>query len=732
MTSANGGNTYNSENGYVPQMTAAGIRWTKPEGEVSESSKNVNGEDFSGEVSGVDSVDEYSIDEIANTFADGPNKADSVMFEDVIGNHEERIAQFREELDELIAAGNAKDILEFALKLGHDDTFQSIAQTRTEQKNRYEEESKLFDEGFKNLLGSIDSEDGYDGDPHDIYVHGSQSVESYEQSKALGILNEDYQNLIAEAIGEYQKHSNMYDTVVTAYEGDIGASKSVGYFETGSREWLENRQNGIGGSDIGKIADEDNEYYKKNLESLFESKVEPISDEQVAEQEYKQDHVVDAVSRGNAMEDFIGEAFARLNPDVQVLHSKDTYRRPGSVVQTNYDFLLSSRKDGVPDGNLEIKTSTNPDDWGDESEGLDGVPKAYRAQALSQAYEGGFSHGAIAVMINASEMRTYKFKMTPELTQEAHQNYQTAEKVFEMAQDFKENPIENGYLNWTKTKGIHVAQRRKRASSKPTKGFPKAAVGNSKSATAKKESLFAKIGKINGVPASTIAAKYKEALGDQKETQETLTVALNKVMEQEAARQSAATGSDFEFNKLGKHEVTSRPTELGIVGIDMQTGEKTELFNSLFKPTPASMHVFGTGDESVSHITKEMVADKPEFRDPKVQREVLDALLDQRFAGPDGNIDHKTHNYLTEFKMYAAQLEGFAEAVADGRIRMTDTMDYTKWYMGDTPDNKLSSFARGNGVVYDDDKAHRAYQDTEVMMDAWFSMAQGIREKLNG
>ena len=95
---------------------------------------------------------------------------------------------------------------------------------------------------------------------------------------------------------------------------------------------------------------------------------------------------------------------------------------------------------------MEIKTTKDPDNYGDESLGIDGLSSTVRAQALAQCYEGDFEKGALAVLINGSELRVFQWDMNDELKEEARRNQENATKFFNAAQIARKRIASQGGL----------------------------------------------------------------------------------------------------------------------------------------------------------------------------------------------------------------------------------------------------------------------------------------------
>jgi hypothetical protein len=81
----------------------------------------------------------------------------------------------------------------------------------------------------------------------------------------------------------------------------LGECVKVGEFDPGSRKWLEQRQTGIGGSEIGVILGVKDPKNLKNSTDVKASKLQPITDEQVAEQAAARTAFTGPPARGHAV-----------------------------------------------------------------------------------------------------------------------------------------------------------------------------------------------------------------------------------------------------------------------------------------------------------------------------------------------------------------------------------------------------------------------------------------------
>lgn len=280
-----------------------------------------------------------------------------------------------------------------------------------------------------------------------------------------------YMETFAKCTDKYQEaqNSDLFREDLTGKP--IGDLKAIALYESNSYPWHRQRQKGIGGSDYnlinntggykfrnGKIIQNDEEYgggnrhhqnyyYHNGFDNCWDSKVRDITEQASAEMRNKFNggDYTHAMTQGNAQEDLIAEIVSRTR-GISLGHTKNTYKKDTGVTQINYDYLTVDEH-GKPTGTMEIKTTKDPDNYGDESLGIDGLSSTVRAQALAQCYEGDFEKGALAVLINGSELRVFQWDMTNELKEEARQNQENATRFFNAAQIARKRIASQGGLS---------------------------------------------------------------------------------------------------------------------------------------------------------------------------------------------------------------------------------------------------------------------------------------------
>lgn len=705
-----------------------------------------------------------------NASVEGNKDAD---YDKALASMEENIPIFREKLDDIKENGTGVEAMEFAIEIismqEYQDAIAAKEHARYARKEYAEKKSEVNELLDKYITYNYNVDDFIkkgkfpeDFDPNAIYEYGQKALLLNERFIGFSEIAEKYKNIVADALF-FSFNNRDNSDVIKDYEGSsIGNMVKIGEFEPGSREWLELRQTGAGASDVGTLVakriqrfenDEviteekfdkklgktiknlpKDENRRESLEAFHASKVEKISDEQVEEQTRGQFEFMDASSRGNALEAFIAELYARSN-DCIVLHNKGTWNNPGSIVNVNIDGLLTSDGEN-PDGILEIKTATDPTNWGPTYLGINGVPLNYRAQVLAATYEAGFDRGAVAVLINETEFRYYNFNMTPELREEAAQNYacvsSVMEKIFEIKAEALKNPdLAPLTLEYDPTIYGEAPLAGPRLKD-PLKVFPKSMLTTGLGGD--KGRFFTVISRYRGVDVEDVIEDYKEIDsetvinaktidkinpatlpafirdGEREEwVQRKIIYNLVQLFYESDISDQTFTGIDIETNSFSG--TMGRIIEIGITSVDMGTGEEKSSYSQLYNIPEASKRSYGTGAEDVHNISIEDIDNEIYFDDEEEQKRVLNKLLENKIVF--------AHNAGFEKQFLRSQLKGFAQAEYDGDIYVMDTMDFIKKTMPTANNNKLEEFCRNNGVEYVD--AHRALQDAQMMMKALYN-----------
>ncbi len=726
-------------------------------GEMHADVKGVTG-DFSSGATGGD-FEDVDISEMYETWGEGFSEGERVAredYEDFAASSKEYIEEQADILQEMIDNdATGEELAQFAHDLASSKEYQDIVHTKEEARAQYYDLSDEYSDLNTSLSSYID--EGYadfpvpgtrgkktrsfsQEDAEAMYEKCQDAVENYEQYRAFSDLSEDYKNTIANALGQAQKQHDTSD-VFTEFTGDrIGDMVSIGEVVPGSREWHELRQTGMGGSDVGAIVSRSKHYlfnedgqpalddqgkqkfktydsHTNNMREMWAKKMGEIDEEDIADQTDMIAH--DAATRGHVLEDVVAEMAARKH-GLHLMHNKGTWSRPGSNVNINFDFMMTS--DGkTPDGNFEIKTATNPRFWGDESLGIDGVPAAYRAQVLAGCHEAGFDRGAIAVLINEKDLKVYQFDMTDELREEAAKNAKEVNEVYDnikAARDAGRTEFDRDAF------GLRYYGGGGNKFSSTLLNVPKR--GDLRSKPRMKQ--FRDIARLRGMdtsnPASQkqVAEEFESYIASRTSRGEEITGEMIRDGLEHLYVKSAKplrdrgvlAGIDLECNAITATQ--GRIIESGVSGVDMRTGQETgKTVEQLYSLPKMALDYGGTGAEHVHHISPKDIAGKPRMDKAEGQR-IIDAIMDN-----GGTV--LAHNASYEKQFLRGHVPGFAEAERTGKITFIDSMPIAGQTMQDAPNRKLASFAEYNGVNYEG--AHRAKQDTDMMLKAMYNYFDG-------
>ena len=157
-------------------------------------------------------------------------------------------------------------------------------------------------------------------------------------------------------------------------------------------DWLEERKNGIGGSDAAAIIGANP--YKDNIK-LWEEKTGRRKAEDISDKSY--------VKYGTEMEPILRESFKIKHPEFEILHEENTI-----IKHPVYQFLFASldgiliNKETGEKGILEIKTSEilrsmQKEKWKDQ------IPPNYYCQILHYLNVTGFTFVKLFAELNYEE-----------------------------------------------------------------------------------------------------------------------------------------------------------------------------------------------------------------------------------------------------------------------------------------------------------------------------------------
>lgn len=488
--------------------------------------------------------------------------------------------------------------------------------------------------------------------------------------------------------------SQISDFSTEEYEGETLAGLTpVGEFPPNSREWLMARQPGIGGSDVGAILKVDPEHGDSNYEAVFEDKTRDyasMDDDEFEPLDENADPstIQGPLDRGNVWEPVIVSRFAQQNPDLQVLHTKKTWTDPNdSSVRVNLDGLVSSTGDGEPDGILEIKTASNPEEW------EDGVPNGYRAQVLYYLDATGFDTGYVAVQVDDHDYREYVIHRGEDIV--PHREYSDDLEENEKLNSKRQRGPVSAYKTQLKkflaeTDSVRAGGERNRRQVAP---HPTIKPGGSTSAA---EVIAAYSGRDVSEVRDDIRDRFLRT-GDYDQA------AREVFAESPLNEDQEYVFLDIETTGFGVAQ-----SEVIEVGWSRRNGrnEVVSEGNILCSPDKRFMRAKGTGDaQDVHGISPDDVRDQPSFTDPAVQAQVNEALRGAVM------VDHN-HRFENSF------FTQFNQEYREDTPKNLDTMMVSKFF-GEGATNKLADFTESNGVEYRD--AHRAYQDAAMTADALFA-----------
>lgn len=486
-------------------------------------------------------------------------------------------------------------------------------------------------------------------------------------------------------LGEYKDETAQLVAKLNELQGDPGIEydserlgncvRTVAY-ASGTREWLEQRQGGIGGSDVGSILKVDKEYAQSNFTEVFDSKVSAYTEEEIAEQASNNSEFTGATGRGNAWEPAILRRFAEENPDMTVLYTKASWRNKDDLTgYANVDGLLAS--DGVtPDGILEIKTASDAKKWDC------GVPVGYRAQVLWYLKNTGFKYAHVAVMIDDHEYRSYRIEAGE--TIDGTPEGKTLEEEMPKIQKF--------WKDVETTRKTGVKPNNSRVTAKSTYKITKA----------NRDSMMSHVAAFRQEDVAVSSARFDSLVASGYDHHDAMMSMYNSVeptnwkkdivsIDLETSASSERSGSIIEIGitrRNGKNEVVA------------EYGHRFGLRDDRI------LDINGTGFQDVHKIAPEDIRGKRPFSDPEVQKEVMELLK--------GGV-MLAHNKSYETRWLNQHLEGFHKA----KLPAIDTMHISRYQVPETPNNKLESFSEHNGIPYVD--AHSALPDAQMAVDALFN-----------
>lgn len=512
----------------------------------------------------------------------------------------------------------------------------------------------------------------------------------------------DVHSPVVAAVAEYDEEVLKSKGEWREFAGDeLNGMTKTAYFESGTREWLEQRQNGVGGSDVGPIIGVKGSYSTRD--DIMQSKLNPITDEMVEEQAANQTDYAGALGRGNAWEKRIFLMVRDQNPDDNITFCKTSWHNNEYKFQlANFDGVMAD-ENGVPNGIVEIKTASDASKWGKVEDGLDGVPDTYRAQTLWYAQAAGFKKGRVAVLIDEREYRQYDFVMTPELEAEAQRNRDKVGKFVE---------------EWEGRKAGQVFGRRSFS------GFSKEAL-NSSLLNKGKQEIFAEVATMRGETALEVQREFVGGFDkDQAKDPSYVNGRLRELYVETAKRDNLPDYVGIDLETAGQSPMSGAIIEYGasvrsgygassLARMDTEKGKTSKLYGMSKK----ALLVRGTGNIDVHGISESQIAKKRSFLNPKEGYAVLTQLTQVGIM--------LAHNASFEKRWLSTHVPGFADAVKRGKIRILDSKNLSKRILTDVPNNTLESFTARYNIPYTG--AHRAYNDAEMMSYAYERFLRELR-----
>lgn len=604
----------------------------------------------------------------------------------------DNIAADLEKVKALVATKDIAGLESFVEERSNTDEFVTALETSD---NLYHA-AEASKEEFKRLEAEYNANGGSFEDARQAAL---RTVEINEMRDMVRAELVEYRSVTAQAafaMSQLREEKERAEGTYLEYTADrLNDLEAIGEYPSGSREWLESRQGGIGGSDVGSIVGVDPAWAGRDYREVLATKVLPISDEQVDEQGNSHEDFTSAPGRGNAWEEEVLHRFAQNNPDLTVGHCKTSWRNSKLPFQyANFDGLLFD-KNGNPDGIVEIKTGSNPDKWGDPSEGIDGVPAGYRAQVLWYMQAAGFKRGAVAVVLNDREYREYHFTLNDALRAEQESNLNAAKEFWNVVEEARKDPSS-------------IAPK-KRAG-----GFPVTAL---RPGNANKAAVFRDAAAYREETVEQVRAKFESSLSspEDKKDPEKVEAALRRLYTDynPTNRKKPVVGIDLETNTTSP--LRGRIIEMGLTS-RAPDGTEVRKIQQLHGLSDAARRGTGTGAVHVHHINPSDLLGKPRFESERNQKRVLSALKRSGVV--------LAHNARYEDSWLRIHLKGYAEARDKGEIRMLDTMNLTRNLIPDAEDNTLRTFVERNGGQYVD--AHRAFHDAKMMTDAFYNFQKDL------
>lgn len=557
------------------------------------------------------------------------------------------------------------------------------------QRDDLRAKSELLNNEYKILAKAFDAHQLDDFD--EARDKGLKALHAYEDLQSVKSYIADYKDITAPVVAQLSDIIAAEEIENGTYreytEQTLNNLETLGEYESGSREWLESRQNGIGGSDVGRILGVDKMHGgPKDREIIILSKLNEITDEEVEAQALGHSAYAGAAGRGNAWEEYILHRISNEHPELNITHCKASWKNTKAPFQyANFDGLMTD-ENGQPNGIIEIKTASDPTKWGDPKDGLAAIPPNYKAQALWYTHAAGFDRGMVAVMIDDNEYREYPFTMTPELKAEAQKSFETIRDTFIPELEARRDGT------WTQTRRQEIR-----------KGFTKTLVEDIRKGSADAD-VFKEISVYREESPIKTKARFDRICKDPSDEQE-IRSSLRQLFTEKnpSTRKQNFVGIDIETS--GTTATRGRVIEVGLA-IKRPKDEQIENTNQRYG-LPKRAEAVGTGWVEGHGITMGSIAKQRNFLNPESQAETLEQLKDGIMVA---------HNASYERAFFRLHLKGFAEAERAGQIKILDTMKLTQYLLPDTKNNTLQELSNKYGIEYIN--AHRAGNDARFMTEA--------------
>lgn len=568
--------------------------------------------------------------------------------------------------------------------------------------------------------------------------------DEYEKLRAIvdARLDAAYEYHIANnAVEEWKNETALVVARMNEIAGDpgipyeyetLGDCVRVAEYDSGTREWLEERQKGIGGSDVGMMLRVDPKYGQENFNEFLKSKTEKYSQEEVDAQAEGHSSFAGPTGRGNAWEPMIVREYAAQNPEATVMFSKASWvHKDDPRYKANVDGLLAS--DGInPDGILEIKTASDMSKWeeiDEEGNVIEKVPVEYRAQVLWYLKQTGFKYADVAVMVDDKHYRQRRIY--------AHENIDPTEvenKEGEIV--FRVGSINDVMPQINKVWNDQVKPRKDGTYTAPSaktfmdKSHEKARIDATTNA------LSAWTDKSHEESRSIITgyAAYKKAEAAAGRIPLNRDGYLVEEFKKGGPKSWTRDRVFVDIETSGMSPDDGEIIEIGITRMNPK-GEVTFDYTERYGiRNERALDIVGTGAEHVHKIGVDDIRGKRNFRHPEVQ-----AIMQEHLNDPDAVM--VAHNKAFEERWFNQNVPKFWKnhakhttrryhALRQGDTKKAepqttmDTMWHARYLVHHTKNNKLETYTTGHGIPYEN--AHSAYADTKMTQRATYAFAQHL------